>query len=222
MNLYYGLLYWKTLFILRHQRYRNLIETVFQEKCRSFVEIGTYNGLHGYQMLQAGKIFHPASTLEYYGFDLFEKQTQEDHDRELSKKPPPYFQVEQFLKKTDAHIQLFQGYTRETLPKFAQWAQDEKKQIDLIFIDGGHSIETIQSDWFYSEKIMSQNTVVIFDDFYNNTEKEVEQVGCQSLIQSLNKDLYHVEILHPENQAVKDWGILRVNMVKVKKKQLKV
>ena len=167
----YRVLYWNTLFKMRKQRYQNLIRIIFQEKCKTFVEIGTYNGVHGRQMIETAKIFYPASSIEYYGFDLFEQQTQEDHQKELSKKPPPYFQVEQFLKVTGADVHLFKGYTRDSLPKFVQWVQEEKKQIDFIFIDGGHSIETIQSDWIHSEKITGKKTAVIFDDYYNNSER---------------------------------------------------
>jgi hypothetical protein len=65
---------------------------------------------------------------------------------------------------------------------------------------------------------MGQKTVVIFDDYYTNTEIEVEGVGCQTLIDSLNANDYEVQILEPMDSFAKEWGVLKINMVKVVKK----
>ena len=78
---------------------------------------------------------------------------------------------------------LIMGNTRKTLPKFKP-----ERPIDFVFIDGGHSVETIQSDWENVEKLMHENTVVIFDDYYDDTEK----VGCKTIVDSLDEK-YSVE-----------------------------
>ncbi len=46
-------------------------------------------------------------------------------------------------------------------------------------------------------------TIVIFDDYYTNTETEVEGVGCQTLIDHLNADNYEVQILEPMDTFTK-------------------
>ena len=61
-------------------------------------------------------------------------------------------------------------------------------------------------------------TIVIFDDYYTNTETEVEGVGCQTLIDHLNADNYEVQILEPMDTFTKEWGVLKINMVKVIKR----
>ena len=203
---------------MKPQRYRNLLKTIYEERCRRIMEIGTYNGIHACQMIETANIFYPVNKIEYYGFDLFETLTNEDLQKEFSKKPPTYDTVQQRLEKTGAIIHLYMGYSKDTLPNFLE-ENKGRKQIDFVFIDGGHSIETITSDWNYVSRIMNYRTIVIFDDYYRNKDPEVKGLGCQSLIDGLDRNLYDIEILEPEDHFERDWGTLRVNMVKVRLKQ---
>lgn len=212
------LLYMKRILTMRPKRYRNLLKTIYEERCRRIIEIGTYNGVHACQMIETANIFYPVNQIEYYGFDLFEGLTREDFQKEFSKQPPKYSEIKQRLEKTGAVIRLYVRYSSDTLPNFLEEKEDGK-QIDFVFIDGGHSIGTITSDWNYVKKIMNYKTVVIFDDYYNNKEPEVSGVGCQSLITGLDRNVYDIEILEPEDHFEKEWGTLRVSMVKVRLKQ---
>jgi predicted O-methyltransferase YrrM len=86
--------------------------------------------------------------------------------------------------------------------------------MDFIFIDGGHSFETIQSDWDNVKHRMHDETVVVFDDYWTGpalTDPVYSQGGCQRLIDSLTG--YQVEILEPTDKFKRIWS----NMVKVTK-----
>jgi len=145
------------------------------------MEIGTWNGVHAYQMINIAKIFHSNNDIYYYGFDLFEDK----------------------------------GYTQQTLPKFINDYKD-KINLDIIFIDGGHSIETIRSDWNCVKNLMNSKTIVIFDDYYRNKEDFIiNKLGCNHIINSLDPSIYKIEFLKPEDQFKQDWGTLNINMVKV-------
>ena len=211
-------LYSERIVMVRPKRYRNLLETVYVERFRRIMEIGTYDGIHACQMIQTAHLFYPIKKIQYYGFDLFDALTNEDLQKEFSKKPPTYNVVRQRLEKTGATINLYMGYTKDTLPNFLE-KDKGKKRIDFVLIDGGHSIETITSDWNYVKKIMSEKTIVIFDDYYNNKEPEVSRLGCQSLISDLDTNVYDIEMLEPEDHFEQKWGTLRVNMVKVRLKR---
>lgn len=189
------LLYMKRMLTVTPIRYRHLLRTIYKKRCRSIMEIGTHNGIHSRHMIETANIFHPMNRITYYGFDLFEGLTDEDVQKELAKKPPEYNKVKQRLEKTGANINLYMGYTKDTLPKFLEENRD--KQIDFVFIDGGHSIETISLDWSYVKKIMNPGTIVIFDDYYSNREVKDSGYGCQSLINNLDKNVYDIEILEP-------------------------
>lgn len=199
---------------IKPRRYRNLLDTIYNNQSKRIMEIGTYKGEHASQMIETAAIFNPKEEIEYFGFDLFELLTDEECEKELSKKPPAKAITEERLAKTGAKVKLFMGYTKDTLPKFVEEMKNQKP-LDFIYIDGGHSIETIELDWNWVKQLMSKETTVIFDDYYSNDEKEIEGFGCQSLIHSLAKEKYSIEVLDPEDRFQKDWGTLKVKMVKV-------
>lgn len=216
------LLYKKRILTIKPKRYRNLLKIIYGQRCKRIMEIGTCNGIHARQMIETASIFYPINKIEYHGFDLFEDDTKENLKKEFveTHKPPSHEEVKQRLQATGTIIHLYKGYTNNTLSEFLD-KFDYNKQIDFIFIDGGHSIKTITSDWNYVKKIMSDKTTVIFDDYYSNEESEVRGMGCQLLIDKLDRNIYDVEILEPEDNFKKKWGVLRINMVKVKYKKPK-
>ena len=198
----------------RPRRYRALFETIHQHHHHRLVEIGVLHGVHARQMIQTATHHHPAHAIHYFGFDLFEDLTEALLQSELSKKASPYTRVQQKLEKTGAHIQLFMGNTKETLPQ----ALPLIGEADFVFIDGGHSLETIQSDWGYVKELMNRRTHVIFDDYYVDTTPELEGLGCQTLIDQLDRQQYEVRILDPMDVFRKEWGLLKIKMAVVKKK----
>lgn len=199
---------------LKASRYRNLLKIIYKNKCSNIVEIGTFDAENSKQMIEVSKMFNDPADINYYGFDLFEGLTDEELKKEFSKRPPSKKAVEQKLNKTGVNIHLFKGYTKKTLPEFVK-KYSKKARFDFIFIDGGHYIETIKLDWKYVQKLMDKNTIVVFDDYYSNEEPEIDRLGCQSIIDNLNRSKYEVEILRPQNRFDKSWGTLKVNMVKV-------
>jgi hypothetical protein len=213
--MYGRLKYLRSIHKMRASRYINLLKIIYQRRCCNIMEIGVYRGKHAKQMIETARIFWPASEVNYYGFDLFEKLTEEDIAKEHSKRPITCADVRQQLKKTKANIHLYIGYTNETLPRFLEEFQAAKITLDFIFIDGGHSLKTIASDWSYVREMMGEQTVVLFDDYYTNNEPEVAGFGCQSLIDALDRGKYSVEILQPADVFEKEWGMQKTSIVKV-------
>ncbi len=126
--------------------------------------------------------------VEYYGFDLFGPCPESEMPK--SKMAPPIGRVqaklEQVIAGRPATVRLFKGNSRETLP------EAELPPMDLIFIDGGHSVETIKSDWIHCWRLMHAKTVLFFDDYY----KDRPTAGCKTIIEEIMKTgQYHVEIL---------------------------
>lgn len=196
------------------RRYANLFRTIYRNRCRKMVEIGTWNGVHAEQMIRTAALRHPVESVEYHGFDLFEDLTPEDLEREFSKRPPPQDAVRRRLERTGARIRLHQGNTMETLPA----ALDSLRGSDLVFVDGGHSPETVASDWHNVRQVLTSETTVIFDDYYHNDEPEVRVLGCRGLVDALDREKYEVELLEPTDSFLKEWGTLRISMVRVRKR----
>lgn len=203
-------LYCKIL-VSEPRRYKYLFEIIRKNKPRKIMEIGTWNGEHALRMIEETKKNLPLEKIEYYGFDLFELLDSETASKEFSKsKMPPALEiVREKLAKTNAAIHLYKGDTRDTLPKVVR----ELPKMDFVFIDGGHSIETIQNDWKYVQKIMDKKTIVIFDDYWNR-----DDVGCKKVVEGIDETKFKVNILPIQDRFKKEWGILKINFVQVKKK----
>jgi predicted O-methyltransferase YrrM len=195
----------------RPRRYANLFRTIHERRCRRLVEIGTWNGVHAEQMIRTAAVHAPIRDIRYRGFDLFEDLSEEELARELSKRPPSYEEVLARLRRTGADVRLFRGNTRVTLPQ----AADELRQADFVFIDGGHSIETITSDWNAVRDAMRVDAIVVFDDYYVDPGPELLGLGCQTIIAGLDRGTYRVELLEPCDAFAKPWGLLKVRMARV-------
>ena len=133
-------------------------------------------------------------------------------DTEVSKWPPSKSEVEVLLNSTGVTVNLIQGNTHETLPKFVEDNKDLK--IDFVFIDGGHSFETVESDWNNIQNIIDENSVVIFDDYWYPPNGAEPTFGCNRVIDALDRDKWEVVEL-PISDT---FSLGRVHFVEVKLK----
>ncbi|MEK7639418.1 MAG: class I SAM-dependent methyltransferase [Patescibacteria group bacterium] len=193
------------------KRYSNLFSALKKTKASKIMEVGTWSGARAIKLISLAKSFHPADQIEYYGFDLFEGMTDESFVHEISKRPPTQAEVQHALEQTGAEITLFKGDTLKTLPDNTP----SLPKMDLIFIDGGHSLDTIANDWKYSEQLMHERTIVVFDDYWLNRADG----GCKSLIDSLDRNVYIVNLSKQTDRFVNEsFGLLEIKFAIVSKK----
>jgi predicted O-methyltransferase YrrM len=197
--------------LLRPRRYRNLFRLIRERRCGRIVEIGVWNGRTARRMITTAKLAHPASEIQYYGFDLWEQLTESLFASELSKRPPAKQEVERLLSSTGARIELVQGNTRDTLPR----SVERIGSADLVFIDGGHSEETVRSDWMHAKQLLRVDSVAIFDDYYVDAPGHIAGKGCQRLIDGLDRTAFDVRLLEPIDSFRHSWGQLHTRMVAV-------
>lgn len=201
------------------QRYTQLLHFLVTNQPRSIAEVGVFNGENALQMLQAaGVAILDARKIKYFGFDLFEQMTDDKFKSEFSKIPLKQADIQPKISSVTDDGCLIIGDTVLTLPEFAKNAQRENVSLDFVFLDGGHSESTIESDWSNICKIISEKSVVYFDDYYVDKSPALEGKGCNCLIDRLSIDpAYCIEILPIVDQFDKDFGLLKVAMVKVSK-----
>ncbi len=173
-------------------RYEQLLKAVREKQPRAILEIGTWNGERARQMLNLA----PEAT--YYGFDLFEEATAQTDIEEKNVKP--HYRLEQVEGRLwGFKAFLYKGNTRETLKNF-------NEQVDFVWLDGGHSVETIRSDWENVKRCLAPDAWVFFDDYYTGNI-DTTLYGCNEIV----KDLKH-EVL-PDADWVSGGG--SVQMVRV-------
>lgn len=159
---------------------------------QAILEIGTWNGRRAKNLLTI------CPTAKYYGFDLFEDATAETDRAEFNVKPHNALEgVKRLL--SDFDVTLFKGNTRETLATF-------NEPVDFVWLDGGHSIETIRSDWENVKRCLAPDAWVFFDDYYTGPI-DTETMGCNLIV----RDLEHIVL--PSKDPVSGGGW--VQMVRV-------
>jgi len=121
-----------------------------------------------------------SQTVHYYGFDLFETASRETDKAELNIKPHHSIEsitqvLSNFAKNNNGFtFDLFKGNTNDTLFDLV---------IDLAFIDGGHSVNTIQNDYSY----LKNSKVVVFDDYYMDKDiVDTSKWGCNTIVDQLD------------------------------------
>lgn len=157
------------------KRYKELIELVNTHRPNSVLEVGTWDGMRAIELCQWGA--------SYTGFDLFEEADKETDYLEKNVKPHKSKKsVESRLKSAGLQFELIKGNTNKTLPNF----KGGLGPYDFAFIDGGHSVDTIASDWKYVKDLMSPGSVVVFDDYYEDMkETDLKNWGCNSIVNNM-------------------------------------
>ncbi|MGH8601314.1 MAG: class I SAM-dependent methyltransferase [Gammaproteobacteria bacterium] len=141
------------------------------------VEVGTFDGARAVEMCREALKHNPS--LRYVGFDLWEQGNDElnalEHNVKGTALKNTANKALSVLSASNPRFTyvLIQGNTRETLPKHV--FSDVKR---FAFIDGGHSIETIRSDY---TSLKPHCTDIILDDFYVSG-KDTTKFGCNALL----------------------------------------
>lgn len=193
-------------------RYEQLNPIIAYEKPWHIVEIGTWTGDRAIQLC-AEAIKHRDKLL-YEGYDLFQYATKETDKKELNvKKHATLSAVDMRLnafkvKARNMHIEfdyeLHAGDTNTTL---------EPTVADFVWLDGGHSIETIQSDF----DNLKFSKCIVLDDYYVKDEQgkcpDTQKYGCNQLVHSLDESKWEVKIL-PKKDRVSGGGMVQIVVVK--------
>jgi glycosyltransferase involved in cell wall biosynthesis len=203
----------------RGKHYKPMFDYLAGHDVRRILEVGTYDGENAIGMIKTSRVLE--SQIEYYGFDLFKPNTEEQIKTELSwgyHNPPDVAEVLLKLKKrTRAHSMLYSGDSNYTFQfmREHEGAYGVFSPMDLIYIDGGHSPETIRSDWWNAEKLMHDHTVVFFDDYFIDRE----DAGCAFLEKEINKDKYDVAVVGEIDDYTGEFGPMKTRLMVVARKE---
>lgn len=155
-------------------RYHQLRSLIDEAKPSTIVEIGTHAGQRAVMMcLQA---LQHREKVHYVGYDLFDDANQETNEAEMNGKggAPIDIARKQLEKVGGIHPQftfdLIKGNTRDTL-------HGKDVVADFVFIDGGHSVETISGDFL----AVGGSKVIVLDDYYT-AGADTNKFGCNLVV----------------------------------------
>ena len=165
-----------------------------------------------FKILSCSKLYGDKSKdVHYYGFDLFEDSNKSIIKRERSKTASRINDILKLLSK-HAKVFLFKGFTKQTLKRFAK---KNKARVDFAFIDGGHKVETIASDYYYCKRICKKKSIIVFDDFYSLNQPNTKKFGSNKIFFKL-KDRQKIKLLPLEDKYTKNKQKINIKMFLVK------
>ena len=214
MQHFKGNLKTKDVSLEHHKRYKQLSEMITFYKCESFLETGTYNGGRAIQMADAA--FEHTDKVTYTGYDLFGTTTPELNQIEFNSKATntteavierlTEYAMEKAKEGKTFEFKLIEGNTNQTLK--------DNPTADFVFIDGGHSYDTVSHDY----KQLKHNKIVVLDDYFSKDEQdrepEEEHRGVNKLWteQIKNREDAYVYVV-PSNDPVMGGGITHLGVV---------
>lgn len=161
-------------------------------KCQFIGEIGTHHGATAYQLITH---FAPkVDAVTYYGYDVFDAVKGDNEFRKKERNGKGAGSLDRaklHIRKAQAiysniSYKLFQGYTTETL---------EPTTFDFVYIDGGHSYETVKHDY---EKV-KDSKIIVFDD--------LKIQGVRRVINEIKEQGIPVEIVSTPSKHT--WAVVR-------------
>ena len=169
-----------------------LMKLIFYAKPVNFLEIGVLEGATSRNVCELLNIIHDGN-FNYTGIDLFGEDQKINNRKEytpISKKISNplkwiYFNlilkmspnskecVEYLLKKFKKSINLYKGYSKNVL------SQIDLTNIDFVFLDGGHSYETVKEDLNILTSNLQRKSIIICDDYnisHYGVKKAVDEI----------------------------------------------
>ncbi len=147
-----------------------------KNKCpKIFLEVGVFHGVTARNICELLYKIHK-NDFKYIGLDLFEES--EENKSEVIpntnfsnplkkiyfryiKKQNPYSKeaVEDLLKKFQNNVDLIKGNSNLVLKNI------DMSKVDYVFLDGGHTYETVKNDLESCLEVINSNGTILCDDY---------------------------------------------------------
>jgi hypothetical protein len=178
-------------------------------KPKNFIEVGVFQGVTSrnvceklYEINKENFLFHGIDIFEDTNINIDNKEMTIKHNKIsnpfkhlifniiLKKNLFSIDSIYSFLKKFKNNVLLYKGFSETQLPKI------DMSKIDMVFLDGGHSYETVRSDLSLILKGIKKNKIIICDDYDQvdyGVKKAVDELLNQvTEIKQLNKRLVRI------------------------------
>jgi len=188
-----------------------LLDQIEIYKPKNFIEVGVFQGVTSrniceklYEINKENFLFHGIDIFEDTNINIDNKEMTIKHNKIsnpfkhlifniiLKKNLFSIDSIYSFLKKFKNNVQLYKGFSETQLPKI------DMSKIVMVFLDGGHSYETVRSDLSLILKGIKKNKIIICDDYDQvdyGVKKAVDELLNQvTEIKQLNKRLVRITV----------------------------
>lgn len=169
-----------------------LLKIIKQRKPKHFLEIGVFTGVTAKNICILLKKLH-GNDYSYIGIDLFEEIDREQVSDERAPKilKATSYSIESTYKFLEGYnVTLYKGKSSEVLKDIPQL-----NSVDFIFLDGGHSYDTVYSDLRAIIEHAKKDSTILCDDY----------AGITSVTEAVNdfvRDYGFKVVIHSERLEV--------------------
>jgi hypothetical protein len=198
---------------LKLNRKAQLLRILNRNRSKSILEIGVDEGKNSLLMISTMLKNYTITSISYTGLDLFADQmTPEISQREASQLPKSKQYVESLIHSSfpNLNFHLYAGFSSELLVTL-------EGAFDFIFIDGGHSYETVKKDLELCQLLLAPDGVIVLDDYTNLNAEIHAGYGVARLVKELDRKKWKIKISKLPDFFWHDWGILITRLVVIKK-----
>ena len=193
--------YWRKTSLKQKNIGDLFLKEILNSKPKNFLEIGIFQGVTARNVCELLYKTHNNS-FKYIGIDKFDLDKKENNEfipsihfknplkqfyyRYIVKENPYSLKsVKNLLKKFDKNVFIFKGDSKIVLPKI------DLNEIDYVFLDGGHSYDTVKSDLNNCKVVVENNGIVLCDDYDLSYAPGVKK----AIDEFIAKEQYDIKIL---------------------------
>ena len=177
------------------------LDLILNKKPKVFLEVGVFHGVTARNICELLNTIH-GDSFKYIGLDLFEKNNENKNEIipntefnnplktiyfKYIKRQNPYSKiaVEELLYKFKENISLIKGNSNTVLQKM------EMSKVDYVFLDGGHTYETVKNDLNCCIEVVNSSGTILCDDYDLSQAPGVKK----AIDEFVNENKFNCEIL---------------------------
>ena len=184
------------------------LDQIYKNRPKNFLEVGVFQGVTARNVCEVLKEIYQ-NEFKYIGIDLFSssnllfdtKEKTLKHSKISNPFKNFYFNflrkenlnskkaVSRLLKKFNNNISLYEGYSDKILNSI------DISYIDMVFLDGGHSYETVKKDLKILITKLKKNKIIICDDYDQKifgVKRAVDEFRLEYKIEMVNERIVKI------------------------------